>query len=138
MPFVFWAYAVPSGECIIMCTCMYMYTTYKSIHVAVPGRNRIPLHISTMLSRSKHCSTELPLRVGLICTALIHGHLPGTATHIKVLHTPSPSRSLSFPLSYPHILFTLSPFLPSFLTSSPFSIHPFLTHLSSDDLLVLS
>ena len=120
-----------------MCTCT---------HVAVLGRNRILLHILTMLSRSKHCSTELPLRVGLICTALIHGHLPGTATHIKVLHTPSPSRSLSFPLSYPHhiliisssLIHSLSSPLPPLLSSSPISIHPFLTHLSSDDLLVLS
>ena len=99
-----------------MCTCT---------HVAVPGRNRILLHILTMLSRSKHCSTELPLRVGLICTALIHGHLPGTATHIKVLHTPSPSRSLSFPLSYPHHILISYPlsFLPS---SSPPLLLPYL------------
>ena len=32
------------------------------------------VHILTVLSRQKHCSTELPLRAR-IYTALVHGHL---------------------------------------------------------------
>ena len=39
------------------------------------SRVEILLRISTMLMRSKRCSAELPLRVGLICIALMHGYL---------------------------------------------------------------
>lgn len=68
-----------------------------------------------------------PLRVGLTCTPLIHGHLPGTATHIKVLHTPSPSCFLSFALhiliSYSLFLFSSPPtFPPPLSTSTPSSL----------------
>ena len=64
-----------------------------------------------------------PLRVGLICTPLIHGHLPGTATHIKVLHTPLLrtfiSSYLIHSLSFPPLLPSLLPYLHPPLPHSP-------------------
>ena len=46
----------------------------SSIHMW-QSQVEIPLHNSTALPRSKHCSAKLPLRAGLICAAKMHEYL---------------------------------------------------------------